>query len=185
MQWAGKQAAHSFHAPTTGESVMQKSFRTCALFFLMLFVLVPYALADNEATTDEVYNLTLKAFGVVENLGEESLPAFNDPKGEFVFKNTYVVVINCSTGRTVTHPFVLDKVKDIDMYKNYAWFAPMCEAGKAPSGQWVEYQWPKPGKKEPSRKISFVINVPNTPYSLVSGIYSDTVPVSELNASLK
>jgi cytochrome c len=156
--------------------------------FLTLFALltigVPYALALESATPAEVYDLTLKAYGVIENLGQEALPAFNDPKGEFVYKDTYVVVCTCP-GTTVTHPYAIEKLKDIDMRANHPWFTRLCEAAKSPNGQWVEYLFPKPGEKDPSRKLSFAINVKDTPYMLVSGIYSDTESVAALNATLK
>ena len=145
---------------------------------------VQTACAEDSATAEEVYNLVLKAYPVLQNLKEESFPAFNDPKGEFVVKNTYVVVIQCPN-HTVTHPFV-EKARGMEMPpEKFPWFPVFCEAIKSPNGKWVDYQWPKPGEKEPSRKIAFVIGVEGTPYGLVAGIYSDTTSVDELNATLK
>lgn len=139
--------------------------------------------AEGAATPKEVYDLVLKAYSVVETLGEESFAAFNDPEGEFVYKDTYVVVGQCP-GKTLTHPFVLDKLKDVDMDAKYPWFKLMCQATASPNGKWVEYQWPKPGATEPSRKLSFVIGVGGTPYMLIAGIYSEDASLADLNEGL-
>lgn len=135
------------------------------------------------ATTQETYDLVLKAHTVVQELGEEAFPAFNDPKGEFVLKDTYVVIIKCP-GHTVTHPFV-ESARGMYMLEKYPWFPAMCEAAKNPRGQWIEMNWPKPGEEKPSRKLTFVLAVDGTPYQLAAGIYSDDGSVDDLNATLK
>ncbi|WP_022667661.1 cache domain-containing protein [Desulfospira joergensenii] len=139
--------------------------------------------AQDSATPEEVYQLVLKAYPVLQNLKEESFSAFNDPKGEFVYKNTYVVVIKCPS-HTMTHPFA-ENARGMEMPERFSWFPTMCEAANHPNGKWVEYEWPKPGETEPSRKISFVIAVEGTPFALVAGIYTDSGSVDDLNATLK
>lgn len=158
------------------------------LFYALCFVLALIlsfhsASAEETATPEEVYQLVLKAYPVLENLGEEAFPAFNDPKGEFVYKNTYVVVIKCPS-HTMTHPFS-EKARGMEMPSKFSWFPAMCEAATHPNGKWVEYAWPKPGETEPSRKIAFIIAVKGTPFALVAGIYTDSGSVDELNATLK
>jgi signal transduction histidine kinase len=55
-------------------------------------------------------------------------------------------------------------------------------AAKNPNGSWIEYQWPKRGETEASRKVTFVIQVPNTPWQVTSGIYDDNISLEELNS---
>ena len=60
-----------------------------------------------------------------------------------------------------------------------------CEVGRQPNGGWIEYQWPKPGETEPSRKVSFSIAIPDTAYVVSGGIFNDDLSVAELNKSLR
>jgi signal transduction histidine kinase len=117
-------------------------------------------------------------------LGEESFPEFNDPKGEFVYKDTYVLIERCP-GQMVAHPYALDKLKDVDLDKAVPFNRSLCEAGEKPGGAWAEYDWPKPGETEPSRKISYCLRVDGTPYTIFAGIYSDSAKVEDLNKTLR
>jgi signal transduction histidine kinase len=64
-----------------------------------------------------------------------------------------------------------------------AWRAvAQCEAGRKPGGGWFEYPFPKPGAREPSRKISFVLAVPGTPYVVGAGVYDEKITLDELEA---
>lgn len=172
-----------------------KSF-VCSIAVLLLTGLffIPAANAEGGATTDDVYELILKAVPVIEELGDEGLKAFNDPKGEFVYKDAYVYVMNCSSPLTmVAHPAkslqgrdvskVMDKNPDPSKVKNHG--LEMCEVSKNPNGGWVEYWWNKLGSDEVARKVAFAIRVPGSNYMLISSIYDDTSDVDKLNASLK
>ena len=59
------------------------------------------------------------------------------------------------------------------------------ESAGNPYGVWVEYWWEKLGKKEPARKIGFMIQVPGQPYQVTAGIYGDDTKVEALNGALK
>lgn len=154
------------------------------MVFAILFSFSHVCADDSEATPQDVYNLVLKAYDVVKALGEESFPAFNDPKGEFVFKDTYVLIERCPS-KMVAHPFALEELKDLDLDKAIAFNRSLCEGGEKPGGAWVEYDWPKPGETEPSRKISYCLRVDGTPYTIFAGIYSDTAKVVDLNKTLR
>ncbi|MFH1135348.1 MAG: cache domain-containing protein [Pseudomonadota bacterium] len=158
-----------------------------ALFFcvVLLAASLPGVLsAQDKATPQDVYDMVLKAHDVIKNLGAEAFPAFNDPKGEFVFKDSYVFVQECPAF-VVAHPFALEQLKGKDLRPIYPFQNTFCEGAKNPNGAWVEYMWPKPGEKDPSRKIAFIISVAGTPYQVAAGIYNDDVTVDELNKSIK
>ena len=152
--------------------------------FVVLFAFSSVQAGDEHATTQDVYDLVLKAYEVIKALGDEALPAFNDPKGEFVYKDTYVIVERCPH-EMAAHPFAMDKLKGVDIDKALSFNRSLCEAGENPGGSWAEYSWPKPGETEPSRKISYVVRVDGTPYTVMAGIYSDTAKVEDLNKTLR
>jgi hypothetical protein len=157
--------------------------KAMAAGLLVLFSFSIGHAADSKATTEDVYNLVLKAYEVVQALGEESFPAFNDPKGEFVYKDTYAMVQRCPS-QMMAHPFAMAKLKGVDLTK-FPFNEALCAAGAQAGGGWVEYNWPKPGESEPSRKVSYVINVEGTPYTVMAGIFSDTAQVEDLNKTLR
>ena len=150
---------------------------------ILLFSFSSVHADDGKATPQDVYNLVLKAYEVLNALGDSALPAFNDPHGEFVYKDTYVFVQRCPS-EMMAHPFALDKLKGVDLNK-FPFNAAMCKAASQPSGGWIAYDWPKPGESAPSRKVSFAIAVEGTPYSVVAGIYNDTESIEDLNKSLR
>jgi signal transduction histidine kinase len=51
----------------------------------------------------------------------------------------------------------------------------------SPSGTWNDYWWPKPGEKEPSRKITYHLSAKGTPYIVNAGVYDDKASVKELS----
>lgn len=158
--------------------------KALSVVFAVLFSFSYVHADDSKATPEDVYNLVLKAYEVVNALGEESFPAFNDPKGEFVYKDTYVLIERCPS-QMVAHPYALDKLKDVDLDKAVPFNRSLCEAAEKPGGAWAEYNWPKPGETEPSRKISYCLRVDGTPYTIFAGIYSNTAKVEELNKTLR
>lgn len=149
----------------------------------LLLTSIP-AFAEDKATPADVHNLVVNAYEVVKVLKDEALPAFNDPKGEFVYKDTYVFVLQCPE-YVVAHPYALDKLKGRDVRKDYPFQVSFCEGGQDPQGAWVEYMWPKPGSDVPSRKISFSVHVDGTPYTVVAGIYNDDMSLEDLNKNLR
>ena len=149
--------------------------------------------AEEKATPQEVYDLILRAVPVVEELGDRGLAAFNDPKGEFVYKDTYVLAVDCGKMVMAAHPNAQLVGKNLkgfmdrhpDPAKRKEPNREMCEAGERPNGGWTEFYWVKLGDDTPLRKINFSIRVPGSPYTLIAGIYDDTVSLDELNAQLE
>jgi hypothetical protein len=143
--------------------------------------------AGESATSEEIYDMVLKGAKVLEQLGEEGLVAFNDPEGEFAWKDTYVQVYSCEKQQIVGHinPALLtwtpEKFAEIQDKKGNYITKLICEGSKNPNGSWVEYWWPKAGETEASRKITFVIQVPGHPYQVSAGIYDDKLTLEDLN----
>lgn len=166
----------------------------CFYFVLLFFVFfsVSEVWAEQQATPKEVYQMVVKAANVLENLGEDALSEFNKEDGEFVWKNTYVWVLNCSEWTNAAHPFkpsiVGPNLKGLQCKKTGKYFfQKFCEVSKKNNGGWVEYWWPKPGKPDDQlfRKITYVMSVPNTDYQVAAGIYNDDMTIEELNKTLR
>lgn len=158
-----------------------------SVIFMLFLLLTTRCFAGETATPQEIFDMVIKGVSVLESLGDEGLQAFNDPKGEFVWKDTYVQVYNCDASKIVGHinPKLLewstDTFQTLKDVKGNSITKLICEAAKNPQGGWVEYWWPKPGEKEPSRKITFVIQVPGKPYQVSAGIYDDKITIAELD----
>jgi signal transduction histidine kinase len=73
-------------------------------------------------------------------------------------------------------------LKDV---KGNLFFVQLCDAAKKAKGDWTEYWWPKPGEREPSRKISLMLQAPNTPYQVGAGIYDETASIEDLRKLLE
>ncbi|MEA3223829.1 MAG: cache domain-containing protein [Thermodesulfobacteriota bacterium] len=117
------------------------------------------------------------------------MPEFNDPKGRWVWKDTYVWVLDCAKWTDATHPIkpklVGMNLRGIKDPTGKFFFVAFCEVAKNPNGGWVEYMRPKVGEKKPSRKITYVLQVPNSPYQVAAGIYDENVSLNELNELIK
>ncbi|MCB2186085.1 MAG: cache domain-containing protein [Deltaproteobacteria bacterium] len=160
-----------------------------ASLLTLVFLLTASPLwAADQATPQEVYEMVTKAANLLKELGPEGLPAFNDPKGEFVWKDSYVFVMDCGKGTIAAHPnpkligLPGDKIRCLKTGRPILLEA--CQ-GMSAQGQWNEYWWNKPGQDGIFRKISFAINVPGQPYQVGAGIYNDTVSLDELQKTLK
>ncbi len=161
---------------------------------MLIFVLksVP-AMADNRPAVQKAYEMAIKAAYMLEQLGDEGLAAFNEPNGEFAWDGNYVFVMDCDKGIIAGHPSPkvvgLDssivKCKKTDRLILKESCQNILSATGQKNGIWMEYWWPKPGSDTPQRKVSFMLQVPNSPYQVGSGIYDDKMSVEELNKSLK
>jgi signal transduction histidine kinase len=58
--------------------------------------------------------------------------------------------------------------------------ADFCAAGRQPHGGWVEYNFPRPGQKRPTRKVSYLLAAQGTPYVVGAGIYDEQAKLKDL-----
>jgi len=154
------------------------------LLFLIPTLTIP-SFAEEKATPQEVIQKVQEAAQFLSTAGEAGLSEFMDRNGRWVWKDTYVFVLRCDQMTVVAHPInpkLVGKnhagVKDI---KGNYFMVQYCDAAKKPQGSWVELWYPKVGERQPSRKLNYVLQVPNTPYQVGAGIYDDTISLEELN----
>lgn len=168
---------------------------TVAVSLVGLVIALP-AVAQDPATPEEVIAKVHDAATFLAKEGKAGLTTFDQAESRFVWKDTYVFVLECAADKTVAHPeagtrgITLSEVQD----KAGTLFGPLlCAAAERASGGWVEYMWPKPVtddadksasvayEAEPSRKVSYVLAVPEQPYQVGAGIYNETLTVEELD----
>lgn len=159
--------------------------KKAVLFIVMVsfFLALPLAGAKGKATPQEVFEMVLKGVQVLEQLGEEGLEAFNDPKGEFVWKDTYVYVLSCEQGKVAAHPNAKYIGLTTNKIKCFKTGNPImreaCDEVN-PKGMWKEYWWTKIGSEQPSRKVVFLVPVEGTHYQVGAGIYDESMSIEEL-----
>lgn len=114
----------------------------------------------------------------------DALAPFDQKQGPWVWKNTYVFVVDCAQAIIAAHPANPELVgKDATSLldtQGHPFFYQVCDALKKPNGIWLQYWWPKPGQKEGSRKISYALRAGNTSYVVGAGVYDDKLTIVEL-----
>ena len=151
--------------------------------FLTLGVADSVSAEDITLARKVVENVKDAAAFLSEN-GEAGLAEFNNPESRFAKGDAYVFIFDCASGTLAAHPhspkLIGKNLKGMKDRDGHLFFVQLCEAGENPKGGWVEYWWPKPGEKSPSRKISYALAAPGTRYTPIAGIYDDNVSVDEL-----
>jgi hypothetical protein len=157
-----------------------------SLFLTACFVYaLPYfALAQDRATPQELVGKVREAAAVLSKSGEPGLADFDKKPGPWVWKDSYIFVLDCTKGVMAAHPMKAELIgkpvaalKDV---KGNPAFALLCVATQSPSGTWAEYWIPKPGEKEGSRKISYGFQVAGTPYVVGAGVFDAETSMADL-----
>jgi len=134
------------------------------------------AFADNTATKDECVIKCHEAAAMINTKGlEEAEKIIGDPHGPYVWKDSYVFLMNLD-GKMLAHPFKpeltrRDHVLLITDPKDKALFVHFVNMARNPGHGWVEYMWPKPGKNTPWKKITYIYRVPGTDLFVGAGVY--------------
>ena len=142
------------------------------------------SVASESAAPDEIVLKVKEAAAALSESGDAGLEQFNSKDSQWVWKDAYIFVYNCDQGTMSAHPMkaslIGKNIMQIKDTKDNEFFSSLCAESQKANGGWVEYWWPKPGAEEGSRKISYTIGVPNTPYQVGAGVYDDSVSISEL-----
>lgn len=142
----------------------------------MVFCLTAQSWAGEGATRDEVIAKCMEAAKLVKDKGIDAAKlAIGDKKGSFVWKDTYVFLMDMDA-KMLAHPIkpkltekeTLIKVKDTG---GKPLFLEFVELANSKGKGWVDYMWPKPGQEKPAAKSSYIYRVPGTQYFVGAGIY--------------
>ncbi len=154
---------------------MKKAIHTTAIVAIMITCFAGLVWAEG-ATKDEVVAKCEAAGKMIQEKGVEAASkAIGDKEGPFVWKDTYVFLMDLD-GKMIAHPIKpeltqrdnLVEVKDTDGKPLFVEFVQV--AGSKGTG-WVDYMWPKPGEEKPAAKSSYIYRVEGTPYFVGAGIY--------------
>lgn len=154
---------------------MKKCIFIIALLSLSL-VISQTVWSEDLATKDECVAMCEKAAKIGKEKGaDELIRLANDPKGPFVWKDSYVYVANFETKLLVAHPFnaalINKNIANIKDVNGKMFFLEILNMAKEKGDGWIEYMWPKPGQKVPVPKASYVLRVPGQSLAVIAGVY--------------
>lgn len=146
------------------------------VFISFTLILTSAVWSEELATKEECVAMCEKAAKIgAEKGADELIKLANDPKGPFIWKDSYVYVADFETKLLKAHPFnpaLIDKnianIKDIN---GKMFFLEILNMAKEQGGGWIEYMWPKPGEKTPVPKASYVLPVPGQNLAVIAGVY--------------
>ncbi len=159
---------------------------------LLLLVLLPVSVSaqsemvTGKATPQEVYQKVTEAAQFLSKSGVKGLKEFENPMGKFVWKDTFVWVTECEKNYCLPTPKSQDLGLNLSQMKCHKtgklYILSLCDdMGAHPEGAWVEHWQPRPGFDAPQRKVSFMAQVPHTPYQVVSDVFDDATSLEELS----
>lgn len=107
----------------------------------------------------QIVALVDKAAALVESKGKAAFPEFKK-KGSEWYKGEIYIFINNMKGINLMHPASPElEGKDLIDLKDAngkPLMREFIETVKSKGKGWVDYMWPRPGEKKPSKKISYI-----------------------------
>ena len=140
-----------------------------------MFFLAAPAWAES-ATKDEVVSKCHEAAKYLHDNGiDAAIKTIGDKNGPFVWKDTYVFLMNMD-GKMLAHPIKPELTQketlvDVKDTAGKPLFVDFVEMANSKGQGWVDYMWPKPGLDKPAAKSSYIYRVPGTQYFVGAGIY--------------
>jgi cytochrome c len=153
---------------------MQKILIALAISTFVLFSSL--AVAEEKATTEECIAKTHEAAAIINARGlEEAIKLIGDPKGPYVWKDSYVFLMDLK-GKMLAHPMQpqLTRYEHVLLETDAtdkALFVHFVNVAREDGEGWVDYRWPKPGKKSPSKKVTYIYKVPSKDLLVGAGVY--------------
>jgi cytochrome c len=147
-----------------------------ALAISGVLLLSSQGFAREKATTEECVLKAHEAAAMINARGlEESIKMIGDPKGPFVWKDSYVFLMDLN-GKMLAHPMRPELTQHEHVFlqtdtTGKAIFVHFINIAKDPGQGWVDYMWPKPGKKSSSKKVTYIYKVPTKNLLVGAGVY--------------
>ena len=125
----------------------------------------------------QIVALVEKAAALTESKGNAAFPEFQEKGSEWLKGETYIFIADMN-GTILMHPanpeLETKSILDMKDANGKTFMREFVETAKTKGSGWVEYMWPKPGEKKPSKKLSYIkrAKMPNGETVLVgAGIY--------------
>ena len=100
-----------------------------------------------------------KAVALIESKGKSAFPEFKKKDSEWLKGETYIFIADMS-GTILMHPanpeLETKSIIDLKDANGKVFMREFIETAKTKGSGWVDYMWPKPGEKNPSKKLSYV-----------------------------
>ncbi len=147
-----------------------------AAAFILSLIFSVAAWADQSATKDECVTKCYEAAALINSKGlTEAVRQIGNSKGPFVWKDSYVFLMNLD-GKMLAHPMQpeltqLPHCLLITDPTDKAIFVSFVNTARTVGQGWVEYMWPRPGRKSPSQKVTYVYRVPGKDLFVAAGVY--------------
>ena len=145
-------------------------------FSLIVVLLAVNVWAADSATKDECVIKCHEAAALVNSKGlDAAIKAISDPNGPFVWKDSYVFLMDLN-GKMLAHPFQPELTKKDHVLlmtdpTDKALFVHFVNLARNVGHGWVEYMWPRPGKTTPAKKLSYIYRVPGHDLFVGAGVY--------------
>jgi methyl-accepting chemotaxis protein len=134
--------------------------------------------APQSKEAKQIAILVDKAAALTESKGKSAFPEFKKKGSEWLRGETYIFIADMN-GTILMHPanpeLEAKNILDLKDANGKAFMREFIETAKKGSG-WVEYMWPKPGEKKPSKKLSYIkqAKIPKgEPILVGAGIYTE------------
>jgi cytochrome c len=141
--------------------VTRKKLTTLLIFGGVICLFLPRAFSADAPQSKEakgIVALVDKATALTESKGKTAFPEFNKKGSEWLKGETYIFIADMN-GTVLMHPanpeLETKSIIDIKDSNGKAFMREFIETAKKGSG-WVDYMWPKPGEKTPSKKRSYI-----------------------------
>jgi len=118
------------------------------------------------------------ATALIRTMGRDAFPILKNKASEFVYKDTYVFVLDASYNMLV-HPASPElegkNLRDMKDAAGKFLFREFMQVVQERGSGWVDYLWPKPGTAKPEPKTSFVskVVVKGEAFVVGTGIYPE------------
>jgi signal transduction histidine kinase len=171
--------------------MLSRGTATAALALGLVLACVGTARAQQDrATPHEVIQRVQQAAKDIAQTGEPALATFFNKNPTSVWKDSYIFVQDCKGGTAVNvaHPIWPEfkgkpaaEILTFGPKSGEQIAADFCTVGRQPHGGWVEYNFPKPGQKEATRKVSYLLDAPGTHYVVGAGVYDEKAKIEDLD----
>ena len=150
---------------------------SCGVICLFVF---PGFSADAPQSKEakRIVALVEKAAALTESKGKTAFPEFKKKGSEWLKGEAHIFIADMN-GTILMHsanPELETKsILDMKDANGKAFMREFIETAKTKGSGWVDYMWPKPGEKSPSKKLSFIkrAKMPNGEMVVVgAGIYA-------------
>ena len=162
---------------------MNRNHLVLIIFILILFTipLIGYFdYVEKNRVRENAKTLVLDAVSLIENEGKDAFPEFRIKGSKWFHGDTYVFIWQTDGIRLVYPPDLSGEGQNVSGILDVAGKAigrlyidiALSEEGEG----WIDYQWPKPGEKEPSLKQTYIKGaiVDNQSLLVGSGFYFNT-----------